>query len=69
MLKPALGLSLHFLNRSSNKYLDPSLREGARGGSGSASYLADHFLLKLVEDEETGNSLLVAVALLTGLAG
>jgi len=58
VLRSVLGVSLAFLNRFSNDYLEPSLRVvGARGGSGSASCPADRGLCELVGCEGTGSSL------------
>jgi hypothetical protein len=83
VLRRVLGISLPFLNRFGNEYLDPSLQVGARGGLGSASCPADCSLLELVEGEGTGSSLYIcgdeslldknsssaAVASLSGLVG
>jgi hypothetical protein len=57
MLRPALGVSLAFLNRFSSEYFDPSMRVGARGGYNSSSCSADHSLRELVERGGTGRSL------------
>ena len=53
---PVLGVSPAFLNKLSKEYLDPSLRAGRRGGSGSASCPADRGLPELEEDEGIGRS-------------
>jgi len=49
MLRPALGVSLAFLNRFSSEYFDLSVRVGARGGYNSSSCPADRSLRGLVE--------------------
>ena len=61
MLKPVLGVSPPFLNGFSYEYLDPRLRVGVRGGSGSALRPADCGPLELAEGEGTGISLYICV--------